>query len=177
MLFTIPSNKKTAWFVAIVCNPIVCLRPFMSQYKRAIISTLLLPQARAMSTSSTSSKAGLIFLHGLGDTPSGWKAIQRQLPSIEPSLSNVEYVFPHAPTIPITINGGMQMPGWFDLYDWPIGIGCTNDDEVSKLVRLSLFGCFILFTVFKTTNISNIYFTTSLFSRFDFCNNVRMKRD
>lgn len=27
------------------------------------------------------------------------------------------------------INGGMQMPGWFDLYDWPIGVNARDDRE------------------------------------------------
>lgn len=29
----------------------------------------------------------------------------------------------------ITINGGMSMPGWFDLYDWPIGVSSKDDKE------------------------------------------------
>ena len=83
-------------------------------------------------SSSTAKKAGLIFLHGLGDGPSGWQALAKQLPALQPRLGDVEYVFPQAPTIPITINGGMRMPGWFDLYDWPIDVGAT-DDKTGKL--------------------------------------------
>merc|ERR1712154_699549 len=34
------------------------------------------------------------------------------------------------------INGEMQMPGWFDLYDWPIGVGVRDDhDGLSKAVQ------------------------------------------
>ena len=55
-----------------------------------------------------------------------------QLPRLQPRLSNIEYVFPPAPTIPISINGGMSMPGWFDLFDWPIGVG-VQDDRTGKL--------------------------------------------
>ena len=36
-------------------------------------------------------------------------------------------IFPAAPTIPITINGGATMPGWFDLFDWPIGPDAKDD--------------------------------------------------
>eukprot|EP00586_Coscinodiscus_wailesii_P012324 CAMPEP_0172506586 /NCGR_PEP_ID=MMETSP1066-20121228/196414_1 /TAXON_ID=671091 /ORGANISM="Coscinodiscus wailesii, Strain CCMP2513" /LENGTH=110 /DNA_ID=CAMNT_0013283673 /DNA_START=152 /DNA_END=481 /DNA_ORIENTATION=+ len=83
-----------------------------------------------MSTSTSTPKpAGLIFLHGLGDTPAGWSSLRNQLPALRPNLSHLTYAFPAAPTIPISINGGMTMPGWFDLYDWPIGVGC-QDDEV-----------------------------------------------
>lgn len=86
---------------------------------------------RSMSTSSSKNGA-LIFLHGLGDTPAGWSSLEQQLPQLIPRLGALEYVFPPAPTIPISINGGMKMPGWFDLYDWPIGIG-SKDDKSNKL--------------------------------------------
>jgi lysophospholipase-2 len=89
---------------------------------------------RAMSTSSSSKKkkGALIFLHGLGDTPEGWSSLRSQLPSLQPRLADLEYVFPAAPTLPITINGGMQMPAWFDVYDWPIGVG-VQEDRKGKL--------------------------------------------
>ena len=100
------------------------------------LTTTSKTQIQAMSTSASSSKnnksAALIFLHGLGDTPAGWSSLENQLPNIQPSLSNIEYVFPAAPTIPISINGGMTMPGWFDLYDWPIGIGVKDDHDGLK---------------------------------------------
>jgi len=89
----------------------------------------------AMSTTPPSSsqyKGALIFLHGLGDSPAGWSHLEQMLPAIKPSLKDVKYVFPPAPTIPLTINGGMIMPGWFDLYDWPIGVG-SKDDRAGKL--------------------------------------------
>jgi lysophospholipase-2 len=81
----------------------------------------------AMSTTSSSKRGALIFLHGLGDTPAGWSELEYSLPEMKPRLKNIEYVFPHAPTIPLSINGGARMPGWFDLYDWPIGVGSKDD--------------------------------------------------
>eukprot|EP00545_Synedropsis_sp_CCMP1620_P006000 CAMPEP_0119021672 /NCGR_PEP_ID=MMETSP1176-20130426/26487_1 /TAXON_ID=265551 /ORGANISM="Synedropsis recta cf, Strain CCMP1620" /LENGTH=233 /DNA_ID=CAMNT_0006976341 /DNA_START=79 /DNA_END=780 /DNA_ORIENTATION=+ len=81
------------------------------------------------STTSTCKSAALIFLHGLGDGPSGWSSLQEMLPSIQPRLSNLKYVFPPAPTIPISINGGATMPGWFDVLDWPIGISARDDRD------------------------------------------------
>ena len=83
-------------------------------------------------TSSNNKPGALIFLHGLGDTPAGWSSLEFQLPQLKPRLANLHYVFPHAPTLPISINGGMQMPSWFDLFDWPIEVGCT-DDRPNKL--------------------------------------------
>lgn len=82
----------------------------------------------AMTSKAPSSYRGaLIFLHGLGDSPRGWSSLEQSLPRLKPSLKDIKYVFPAAPTIPITINGGMSMPGWFDLYDWPIGVGSRDD--------------------------------------------------
>lgn len=64
-------------------------------------------------------KAALIFLHGLGDTGEGWswfpQLIKQSRVVSLPDLIN--YVFPNAPTIPITINNGFACPGWFDIHD------------------------------------------------------------
>jgi lysophospholipase-2 len=92
--------------------------------RHTLVSAMSTPKA-----ASSSYRGALIFLHGLGDTPSGWKSLEQSLPRLKPNLdsSNVKYVFPAAPTIPITINGGMTMPGWFDLFDWPIGVGSKDD--------------------------------------------------
>lgn len=84
-----------------------------------------------MSTSASPKipSAALVFLHGLGDTPAGWSEIEHVLPQLKPRLANLKYVFPAAPTIPISINGNMEMPGWFDLYDWPIAVGSRDDRD------------------------------------------------
>jgi lysophospholipase-1 len=50
------------------------------------------------------------MLHGLGDTGSGWSSVAPEL-----ALPHVKWVFPTAPTRPISVNGGMAMPGWFDI--------------------------------------------------------------
>ncbi|GAX24383.1 lysophospholipase II [Fistulifera solaris] len=91
-----------------------------------------------MMSSSSSNKVGaLVFLHGLGDTPAGWSMLQFQLPSLKPKLGDILYVFPPSPTVSITINGGATMPGWFDLYDWPIEVG-AQDDREGKLKAVAI---------------------------------------
>ena len=85
--------------------------------------------AVAATLNSTCKTGALIFLHGLGDTPVGWSSLEQMLPSIKPRLANVKYVFPPAPIIPISINGGATMPGWFDVLDWPIGLSARDDKE------------------------------------------------
>eukprot|EP00548_Thalassiothrix_antarctica_P006631 CAMPEP_0194131382 /NCGR_PEP_ID=MMETSP0152-20130528/2171_1 /TAXON_ID=1049557 /ORGANISM="Thalassiothrix antarctica, Strain L6-D1" /LENGTH=230 /DNA_ID=CAMNT_0038826151 /DNA_START=106 /DNA_END=798 /DNA_ORIENTATION=+ len=82
-----------------------------------------------MTTSKDTKQGALIFLHGLGDTPAGWSDLRRNLPSFHSRLQNIEYVFPAAPQISLTINGGAVMPGWFDLFDWPIAVGSKDDKE------------------------------------------------
>ena len=65
--------------------------------------------------SAASPDAALIFLHGLGDDGHGWSDM---VPALRmPHDLRVRYVFPHAPEMPVTINGGYVMPAWYDLYD------------------------------------------------------------
>lgn len=54
--------------------------------------------------------ATLIFLHGLGDTGMGWAGA---LNTIRPAYMKV--ICPTAPVAPVTINGGMTMPSWYDI--------------------------------------------------------------
>ena len=58
-------------------------------------------------------RAAVIWLHGLG-------ADGNDFANIVPELDlngcpPIRFVFPHAPSIPITINGGYVMPGWYDI--------------------------------------------------------------
>eukprot|EP00527_Entomoneis_sp_CCMP2396_P007665 CAMPEP_0198139700 /NCGR_PEP_ID=MMETSP1443-20131203/2960_1 /TAXON_ID=186043 /ORGANISM="Entomoneis sp., Strain CCMP2396" /LENGTH=248 /DNA_ID=CAMNT_0043801901 /DNA_START=148 /DNA_END=894 /DNA_ORIENTATION=+ len=92
--------------------------------------------AAAAGATTTKKAAALIFLHGLGDGPSGWSMLQHQLPALKPRLAQVQYVFPQSPEIPLSINGGMVMPGWFDLYEWPIQVG-DPDDKKGKLAAVA----------------------------------------
>ena len=75
----------------------------------------------------TTKQGALIFLHGLGDSPRGWSSLQNTLPRLKPRLSQIEFVFPAAPMVSISINGGARMPGWFDLYEWPVAVGDPDD--------------------------------------------------
>lgn len=54
----------------------------------------------------------LIFMHGLGDTADGWASM---MPSL--NLHDTKFILPTASSIPISINGGGRMPGWFDIYE------------------------------------------------------------
>ncbi|KAF6041207.1 LYPLA1 [Bugula neritina] len=55
--------------------------------------------------------ATVIFLHGLGDTGDGWCQEFRS----RAQHPWIKYIFPHAPTQPVSLNMGMNMPSWFDI--------------------------------------------------------------
>lgn len=62
---------------------------------------------------ATEATASVIWLHGLGASGHDFEPIvpELQLPGDLP----VRFVFPHAPQIPVTVNGGMVMPAWYDI--------------------------------------------------------------
>jgi phospholipase/carboxylesterase len=61
-----------------------------------------------------SATASVIWLHGLGADGHDFEPIVPQLPK---SLTrHTRFIFPHAPHRPITINDGMVMPGWYDVF-------------------------------------------------------------
>ena len=57
--------------------------------------------------------AAVIWLHGLGANGHDFVPIVPELQL--PESMGIRFVFPHAPSIPITINGGMVMPAWHDI--------------------------------------------------------------
>ncbi len=57
--------------------------------------------------------AAVIWLHGLGASGHDFVPI---IPELRlPESTGIRFVFPHAPSIPVTINGGMAMPAWYDI--------------------------------------------------------------
>lgn len=57
--------------------------------------------------------ASVILLHGLGADGHDLEAI---LPHLQcPDAGRWRFIFPNAPTRPVTINGGMAMPAWYDI--------------------------------------------------------------
>lgn len=59
--------------------------------------------------------ATVFLLHGLGDTAQGWLDVARMLGRNQ-ALQHVRFVLPTAPIQPVTVNMGMSMTSWFDLY-------------------------------------------------------------
>jgi len=63
--------------------------------------------------------AAIIWLHGLGADGHDFEPIVPEL-GLPPEL-HVRFVFPHAPSMPVTINGGYIMPAWYDIRHTDIG--------------------------------------------------------
>lgn len=61
----------------------------------------------------------VILLHGLGADGHDFEPL---VPVIQlPDELAVRFVLPHAPRLPVTINGGMVMPAWYDILEMNLG--------------------------------------------------------
>jgi phospholipase/carboxylesterase len=55
-------------------------------------------------------EGAIVWLHGLGDTFHGFADIMEHIVPY-----NIRCIIPNAPNRPVTMNGGMVMPAWFDM--------------------------------------------------------------
>ncbi len=82
--------------------------------------------------------AAVIWLHGLGASGHDFEPVVPELGL--PDNAAVRFIFPHAPSMPVTINGGMTMPAWYDIKAMDIDRVVDTDqlmassDAVAKLV-------------------------------------------
>ena len=68
--------------------------------------------------------ATVLLLHGLGADGRDFVPIAQELDLS--GVGPVRFVFPNAPEIPVTINGGYVMPAWYDI----LGVDLTaREDE------------------------------------------------
>ncbi len=65
--------------------------------------------------------AVIIVLHGLGADGNDFVPMAREL-RLE-GVGPVRFVFPHAPTRPVTVNGGYAMRAWYDILGSELGSG------------------------------------------------------
>lgn len=72
-------------------------------------------------------KYSVIWLHGLGADGYDFAPIVNQL---QLSMKeNIRFIFPHAPSIPVTLNNGYVMPAWFDIY----GLDKNSKEDASGI--------------------------------------------
>lgn len=70
--------------------------------------SVILPCVEIGSADATHS---IIWLHGLGADGHDFEPIVDELTLTH----NIRFIFPHSPSIPVTINNGMVMPAWYDI--------------------------------------------------------------
>lgn len=68
--------------------------------------------------------ATIIFLHGLGDSGNGFAPFAQELDLA--AAGPLRFIFPHAPTRPVTVNGGYVMRAWYDIIHTDLG---RQEDE------------------------------------------------
>lgn len=60
----------------------------------------------------------VIWLHGLGADGNDFAPI---VPALKiPKELGIRFIFPHAPSIAVTVNGGFVMPAWYDILEMDI---------------------------------------------------------
>ncbi len=80
----------------------------------------------------------VIWLHGLGADGNDFAPI---IPDLKiPAALPIRFIFPHAPAIPVTVNGGFVMPAWYDILEMEIdrkidSAGLLESaDKINKLI-------------------------------------------
>jgi phospholipase/carboxylesterase len=73
--------------------------------------TTLLPRIELESAPNPTT--AVIWLHGLGADGNDFAGLVPELDLDD--CPAIRFVFPHAPSIPVTLNGGYIMPAWYDI--------------------------------------------------------------
>src|SRR3954466_3686661 len=73
--------------------------------------------------------ATIVLLHGLGADGNDFVPFVEEIDLS--SVGPVRWVFPHAPTMPVTINGGYVMRAWYDI----LGVELVRREDEAGLRR------------------------------------------
>lgn len=76
-------------------------------------------------------KGSLIFLHGLGDQGHGWADAFKT----EARNDNIKVICPHSADRSVTLNMGMRMPAWYDLY----GLSANSQEDEAGIRAASQY--------------------------------------
>lgn len=76
-------------------------------------------------------KGAVIWLHGLGADGHDFEPIVPMLRQPE-----LRFVFPHAPAQPVTINGGMVMPAWYDILSLDLSPNRESEPDIRRSTTL-----------------------------------------
>ena len=74
----------------------------------------------------------VIWLHGLGANGHDFEPIVAELNL--PDSIKARFIFPHAPVQAVSLNSGMQMPAWYDIY----GLDKDSKEDSSGIKKMSV---------------------------------------
>jgi phospholipase/carboxylesterase len=89
--------------------------------------TTLLPRIELESAPHPT--AAVIWLHGLGADGNDFAGLVPELDL--DGCPPIRFVFPHAPSIPVTLNGGYIMPAWYDI----LGINLVDRQDTTGIQK------------------------------------------
>ena len=78
--------------------------------------------------------AAIVLMHGLGADGNDFVPIANELDLS--AVGPVRFVFPNAPVMPVTINGGYRMPAWYDI----LGPGQPEDEAGLRRSQVTIEG-------------------------------------
>ena len=79
----------------------------------------------------------VIWLHGLGADGNDFAPIVPELRL--PADMAVRFIFPHAPSIPVTVNGGFVMPAWYDILEMDIDRKVDTAGLIESVTQIEKF--------------------------------------
>jgi phospholipase/carboxylesterase len=77
--------------------------------------------------------AAIIWMHGLGASGDDFAAIVPELDLT--GCPAIRFVFPHAPVMPVTLNGGYVMPAWYDIFGTELGAGAVRREDAAGIAK------------------------------------------
>jgi phospholipase/carboxylesterase len=89
------------WTIGSLCGP-----KYWKEEQMALLETI-------ETETGAQPAAAVIVLHGLGADGNDFVPIAQELALSD--VGPVRFVFPHAPVIPVTLNGGYRMRAWYDI--------------------------------------------------------------
>jgi phospholipase/carboxylesterase len=73
--------------------------------------------------------AAVIWLHGLGADGNDFAGLVPELNLAD--CPPIRFIFPHAPSIPVSVNGGYVMPAWYDL----LGLDLVSKQDAAGIQK------------------------------------------
>jgi phospholipase/carboxylesterase len=89
-----------------------------------------MPLSKIQIDTQNEPNCAVIWLHGLGANGHDFEPIVSEL-KLPPSV-RARFIFPHAPIQAVSLNNGMQMPAWYDIY----GLEMNSKEDVTGIEKI-----------------------------------------